>query len=134
MLAGCAGQNELFHTNENPFPTTYKSEILAFLRTYLNDPTNIKNASVTQPISHRLGPEQRYIVCVRFNAKNSDGKYAGVIDTAALFKEGKLYRFLPLIGDATSPDAQIRTQLTGICKSATYQPFPELEHLSIPRS
>ena len=58
----------------------------------------------------------RYIACVRFNAKKSGGEYAGVRENAALFFNGRLDQFAPAPRD--------------MCKDAVYQPFPELEKLS----
>lgn len=128
-LAACAGQRNPFE--RNTAPADYKSDILSFLRTYLNDPTNVREAGLTQPTLQRVGREQRYAVCVRFNARRSDGRYAGVLDTAAVFNtSGKLDRFIDLTPDETAADAAIRDELRGVCKAAAYQPFPELERLT----
>jgi hypothetical protein len=129
-VAACASQGDPFERSQTP-PTNYKSDILALLRTYLNDPTNVREAALTQPSLQRVGREQRYVACVRFNARKSDGQYAGVIDSAAVFDDnGKLTRFINLTPDETAPDAALREQLGEACKSATYQPFPELERLT----
>jgi hypothetical protein len=128
-IAACAGQPDPFE--RVMAPANYKSEILAFLRTYLNDPTHVREAGVAQPSLQRVGRDERYVVCVRFNARRSDGKYAGLLETAALFNpSGKLDRFLDLTPDETAADAALRTQLGGPCKAAAYQPFPELERLT----
>ncbi|MGH6726237.1 MAG: hypothetical protein ACREB8_06800, partial [Pseudolabrys sp.] len=34
---------------QNVFPQNYKTDLMAFLRTYLNDPTHIQGAAVSQP-------------------------------------------------------------------------------------
>jgi hypothetical protein len=129
-LAACASQGTPFDRKPSP-PTNYKSDILALLRTYLNDPTNVRQAALTQPSLQRVGHEQRYIACVRFNARKSDGRYAGVLDSVAVFDDnGKLTRFINLTPDETAPDAALRVQLGEVCKTATYQPFPELERLT----
>jgi len=128
-LAGCAGQRNPFEINTTP--TNYKSDILAFLRTYLNDPTNVREASVTPPALQRVGRDERYVACVRFNARRSDRQYAGLLDTAAVFNpSGRLDRFIDLTPDETAADAALRTQLGDVCKTAAYQPFPELERLT----
>ena len=90
-LTACATERDL--TQDNRVPTNYKADILAFLRTYLNDPTNVRDASASQPTLQHVGAGDRYVVCVRFNARKSDGKYGGVLDTAAIFNGGKLYSF-----------------------------------------
>ena len=103
---------------QNVFPQTYKQDLLAFLRTYLNDPSHIRAASVSQPQLKTVGAGQRYVACVRYNARNSDGKYAGSTDGAAVYVSGKLDRFLD--GKPAQP----------YCKDAAYASFPELEHLT----
>src|SRR5687768_6695831 len=109
-IAGCTGQRTPFEANTAP--TNYKSDILAFLRTYLNDPTNVREAGVTQPALQRVIREERYVACVRFNARGSDGRYAGLINTAAVFNpSGRLDRFIDLTPDETAADAAVRTQL-----------------------
>jgi hypothetical protein len=103
---------------QNVFPQSYKQDLLAFLRTYLNDPNHIRAARVSQPQLATVGPGQRYVACVRYNARNSDGKYAGTTDGAAVYVSGKLDRFLD--GKSAQP----------YCKDAAYEPFPELERLT----
>jgi hypothetical protein len=103
---------------QNVVPQSYKQDLLAFLRTYLNDPTHIRAASVSQPQLKTVGPGERYVACVRYNARNSDGKYAGSKDGAAVYVAGKLDRFLD--------DKQAQPY----CKDAAYGPFPELERLT----
>jgi hypothetical protein len=103
---------------QNVFPQTYKQDLLAFLRTYLNNPSHIRAASVSQPQLKTAGPGQRYVACVRYNPRNSDGKYAGSTDGAAVYVSGKLDRFID--GKQAQP----------FCKDASYAPFPELERLT----
>jgi hypothetical protein len=102
---------------QNAFPQNYKQDLLAFLRTYLNDPSHIRAASVSQPQLKTVGAGRRYVACVRYNARN-DGKYAGSKDGAAVYVAGKLDRFLD--GKQAQP----------YCKDAAYAPFPELERLT----
>ncbi len=103
---------------QNVFPQNYKQDLLAFLRTYLNDPSHIRAAGVSQPQLKTVGAGQRYVACVRYNARNSEGKYAGSADGAAVYVSGKLDRFLD--GKQAQP----------FCKDAAYAPFPELERLT----
>jgi hypothetical protein len=125
MLGGCStdtgpSQAELRARWEaqNVVPQNYKQDLLAFLRTYLNDPTHLRAASVSQPQLKTVGPGERYVACVRYNARDSDGKYAGSKDGAAIYVAGKLDRFLD--GKQGQP----------YCKDAAYAPFPELERLT----
>jgi hypothetical protein len=103
---------------QNVFPQSYKTDLMAFLRTYLNDPTHVRSASVSQPALKNIGPGERYIACVRYNAR-VDGKYAGSKDGAAIYVSGKLDRFLDGPKDAHE-----------LCKEAVYAPFPEMETLT----
>jgi hypothetical protein len=132
-LSACAGgRYDVLNVSAktNAAPTNAKADILAFLRTYLNDPTNIRDTALTEPLLLRVGTEPRYVVCVRFNAKNANGKFAGVIDTAAVFNAAKLDRFIDLTPDPNASDAAIRAQLREPCRTAAYRPFPELQQLT----
>lgn len=104
---------------QNVMPANYKADLLAYLRTYLNDPTHVRSASVTAPFLKFVGPGDRYVVCVRYNARNTDGKYMGSKDGAAIYVSGKLDRFV---------DSQ--RELREMCKDAAFGPFPELEKLT----
>src|SRR5512141_2663709 len=91
-LAGCASEigpskSELKARwdAENVYPQGYRQDLLAFLRTYLNDPSHVRSASVSQPQLKYIGPGDRYVACVRYNARNSDGKYVGSKDGAAIY-------------------------------------------------
>ena len=104
---------------ENVYPQGYRQDLLAFLRTYLNDPSHVRGASVSQPQLKYIGPGDRYVSCVRFNARNSDGKYLGSKDGAAIYVSGKLDRFLDTAKDVRE-----------LCKEVAFGPFPELEKLT----
>jgi hypothetical protein len=125
-LAGCAtevgpsaAELKARWDAENVYPQAYRQDLLAYLRTYLNDPTHVRGAAVSQPQLKFIGPGDRYVACVRFNARNSDGKYLGSKDGAAVYVAGKLDRFFDVPKDARE-----------LCKEATFAPFPELEKLT----
>jgi hypothetical protein len=103
---------------QNVFPQNYKTDLMAFLRTYLNDPTHIRGATMSQPQLKQVGPGDRYVVCVRYNAR-VDGKYTGSKDGAATYVSGKLDRYFD------GPK-----EVKELCKDAVYAPFPELETLT----
>jgi hypothetical protein len=103
---------------QNVAPMNYKQDLLAFLHTYLNDPTHIRDAQVSQPVRKSIGPGERFIACVRYNARNTDGKYLGIKEGAAVYVSGKLDRFV-----------DTRQETTVLCKDAAYAPFPELQNL-----
>ncbi|HEX3710743.1 MAG TPA: hypothetical protein VHV56_12770 [Pseudolabrys sp.] len=103
---------------QNIVPQNYKGDLLAFLRTYLNDPSHIRDAAVSPPVRKKVGLGERYVACVRYNAR-VDGKYAGVKQSAAIYVVGKLDKFLD--GPKQSKE---------FCSDAVFAPFPELEKLS----
>ncbi len=73
----------------NALPANYRADILAYLKTYLNDPTGVRDALHFRARAARNPGRQcggdrpthdaveRYMVCIRFNAKNSIGRYEG---------------------------------------------------------
>lgn len=116
MVGACASTPPTVMTGEpNIPPTNYKSEILAYMRTYLNDPTGVREAYITEPSLLTVGGTQRYVSCLRFNAKNSVGKYEGSKDRVVAFLAGRFDTLALARGEQ--------------CKDASWQPFPELEKL-----
>lgn len=105
---------------QNIPPQNYKADIIAFMRTYLNNPTAVRGASLSAPERKTpIGyPAERYVACVRYDAKKTSGDYAGMKTGAAVFLSGKLDRFL---------DTPRETR--EVCKDVEYQPFPELSQL-----
>ena len=125
-LAGCAtdvgpspSELKTQWDAQNVYPKNYQQDLLAFLRTYLNDPSHVRGAAVTSPQLRYVGPGERYVACVRFNARNSDGKYLGSKDGAAVYVSGKLDRFF-----------DTPKEVREYCKDMTFAPFPELERLT----
>jgi hypothetical protein len=125
VVGGCAtevgpsaGELKAQWEAQNIFPQNYKNDLIAFLRTYINDPIHIRNAAVSQPQLRNIGSGDRYVACVRYTAR-VDGKYAGPKDGAATYVSGKLDRFL---------DA--RKEVQELCKDAAFAPFPELEKIT----
>jgi len=47
--------------------------------------THIRGASVSQPQRKTIGPGERYVVCVRYTERNSDGRYGGPKEGVATF-------------------------------------------------
>ena len=121
---------------QNVFPQNYKTDLLAFLRTYLNNPAGIRAASVSAPVLKKAGPGERYVVCVTYNARDTFGKYTGPKEAVAVFVSGKLDRFAELgrersqTGEAEGEASAERQRAPReMCKDATFAPFPELEAL-----
>jgi hypothetical protein len=119
-LGACSHDSPSTAAIENPElnapPTDYKREILAAMHAYLNDPTGIRDAGIGQPAVKTVNNLQRYIVCVRFNAKKRGNEYAGVKEIAAVFMVGRFDHFVDKAKEQ--------------CADASYTPFPELAKLS----
>ncbi len=123
MLGGCASMESMndqkrFEGEINVAPANYKADIIAAMRTYLNDPSNVRDAYVSEPALKGVEGGTRYASCVRYNAKRTGGQYAGSKDSIITFRAGRLDRIID------SPN--VREQ----CKDAAYVRFPELEQLS----
>jgi hypothetical protein len=121
LLGACAGHHFGGSNGDegeiHSFPDNYKSEILAAMHAYLNDPTGIHDAAMSEPMLKSVANGTRYIVCLRFNGKRDNGMYAGDQQIAAVFLAGRFDDFLDVAG-AREP-----------CAGAAYAPFPELEQL-----
>jgi hypothetical protein len=141
-LAGCTtdlgpSQTELRARwdAQNVLPQNYKADLIAYMRSYLNNPTGVRGAAVSAPVLKEVGPGQRYVVCVRFNARDSRGKYLGTKEAAAVFVSGKLDRFAELRSERAEAGEADAAAVDGpraprqLCRDATFAPFPELEAL-----
>jgi hypothetical protein len=100
----------------NVYPVNYRAELIAYLRTYLNDPSDIREATISEPVLKPVGYGDRYLVCVRFNPKRAGGGHAGAKDHVVIYAGGKLDRYIETAGEN--------------CKDAAYAAFPELERLT----
>jgi hypothetical protein len=98
-----------------PFPTNYKSEMLSYLHVYLNNPVGVREAVIAEPVQRTVGGRVRYVSCVRYSERQSDGTYHPAHDRGVLFVNGRLDRMIPNAGDE--------------CAGAVYVPFPEMEKM-----
>ncbi|CAN5419145.1 hypothetical protein BH11PSE4_BH11PSE4_09460 [soil metagenome] len=124
-LAGCGGlglgggsDRGISFTDDQgvagqPFPQNYRTELLAFFRTYINDPVGIRDASLAEPVQRTVGGRLRYVACVRYTAKDSSGQYRAPQERAVTFVDGRLDHVVDNAAD--------------ICAGATYLPFPEMQ-------
>jgi hypothetical protein len=101
---------------EQPFPANYKPEILAFLKTYLNNPAGVHEAAIAEPVQRTVGGRVRYVSCLRFAERQSDGSYREPRERAVVFVGGRLERILPNAAEE--------------CAGAAYAAFPELQKLT----
>ena len=124
LLAACASSDEskpITFTDDRgvsdqPFPQDYRTEILAFMRTYLNNPVGVHDAAMAEPVQRTLGRRLRYVSCLRFTPRESDGSYRQPRERAIVYVDGRLDR---VVENASEP-----------CAGATYAPFPELEKMT----
>lgn len=123
VLAGCFGSDDSgppsFMEDSSatqPYPENYRSELLAFMHTYLNDPVGVRDAMLADPVQRTVGGRDRYVACLRYSERQSDGTYRPPRESAVLFINGRLDRVLPNSSDA--------------CAGASFAPFPDLEKMS----
>jgi antibiotic biosynthesis monooxygenase (ABM) superfamily enzyme len=86
----------------------------------LDDPTAIRQASITEPTLRQAGQEQRYAVCMRFDSRDQLRHYLGLKERIAYFYAGHLN--------------QLVTATSGQCNGAAYKPWPELEKLCLAKN
>src|SRR5207248_2043561 len=84
-------------------------------RTYLNNPVGVREAALAEPVQRTVGGRVRYVACLRYAERQSDGTYRDVRDRAVLFVNGRLDRMIQ------NP--------TDECADAVYAAFSELEKL-----
>jgi hypothetical protein len=123
-LAGCASSDDsriISYTGDRgvadqPFPANYRTEILSFMRTYLNHPVGVHDAAMAEPMQRTVGGRQRYVSCLRYTPRESDGSYGPSQDRAIVYVDGRLDHVVEKVAE--------------ICAGALYAPFPELEKLT----
>jgi hypothetical protein len=122
-LAACASSDDgksITFTDDRgvanqPYPNNAKVEILAFMRTYLNNPVGVHDAVMAEPVQRTVGGRLRYVSCLRFTPRESDGSYRAPRERAVLYVDGRLDR---VVENASEP-----------CAGAVYAAFPELEKM-----
>jgi hypothetical protein len=114
---------------QNVPPQNYKPDLLAFMRTYLNNPENVRNAAMSEPQKLTVFDTERYAGCLRYNAKDSAGRYTGLRDHLAVFVSGKFDRLIELGRVDRETSSETLRPLRTYCATAGYQPIPELEQL-----
>ena len=101
--------------SKQPFPNNYRPEMLAFLRTYLNNPVGVRDAMMADPVQRTVGGRVRWVSCVRYRERQLDGTYREPRERAVVFVNGRLDRV-----------AQNSSEL---CAAAAYAPFPDMEKM-----
>ena len=83
-VAGCSSNGKAPEEDPNVFPASYKDEILNTLTNLLEDPTNVRNAYISDPVLRAVGKDQRYTVCVRSDSRNANKEYMGSKDPGSV--------------------------------------------------
>jgi hypothetical protein len=109
FMGGGGGGNQ-------PFPNNYRSEEVAFMRTYLNNPVGVRDATMAEPTLRDVNGRTRYVGCLRYTARESDGSYREPRERAILFVNGRLDRVVENAAE--------------LCAGAAYAPFPEMEKMT----
>ncbi|MDE2378301.1 hypothetical protein [Bradyrhizobium sp.] len=121
-LAGCfgsdGGRTSILPdtTGPQPFPDNYRTEAVAFMRTYLNNPVGVRDAAIADPVVREVGGRPFYVACLRYTPRESDGTYRATRERAIVYINGRLDR----VAERTSE----------LCAGAVYAPFPELEKMT----
>jgi hypothetical protein len=127
MLAACAsggdGEDRSFglfgsskpDTPQN-FPSNYRSELLAFMKTYLNNPVGVRDAAMAEPVMRDVNGKMRYVSCLRYSPREADGSYREPRERAVLFVNGRLDRMIEKSGD--------------LCAGVALAPFPDMEKMT----
>jgi hypothetical protein len=124
VLAACAGSDDgrsISYTSDRdgtsqPLPANYRPQLLAFMKTYLNDPVGVHDGMMAEPVERTVGGRLRYVSCLRFSPRESDGSYRGLRERAIVFVDGRLDHVVENAGE--------------ICAGVVYAPFPELEKMT----
>ncbi|MBR0975267.1 MULTISPECIES: hypothetical protein [Bradyrhizobium] len=99
-----------------PFPDNFRSDTLALMRSYLNNPVGVRDAGMAEPVLREVGGRQFYVSCLHFTPRETDGTYKAMRERAVIFVNGRADR----VADRTSEQ----------CAGAVYAPFPELEKMT----
>ena len=124
-LGGCSGSSLSDFSFGKPktdppvdptqFPANYKPELAAFMRTFLANPTKVRDADIGTPVLKPVAGKEQYVTCVRYNPRDSANKYEGNTQNVVIFLTGRVNQVLP-------DDPQM-------CAGLAYQRFPEIENM-----
>ena len=99
-----------------PFPDNFRSDTVALMRSYLNNPVGVREASMADPVQREVGGRHFYVSCLHFTPRETDGSYKAMRERAVVFVNGRADRVLDRASE--------------FCTGAVYAPFPELEKMT----
>jgi hypothetical protein len=97
----------------NIYPTNWRAEIAAHIKANIRESGSVRDAAISEPVLAFMGAGNRYLSCVRFNAKNGFGGMTGQVTYSAVFVSGKL--------------SGVDTIGNPACSTAPYITFGEIE-------
>jgi hypothetical protein len=71
---------------------------------------------MADPVERTVGGRLRYVSCLRFTPRESDGSYRELRERAIVYIDGRLDRMIENASD--------------VCAGVVYVPFPELQKLT----
>jgi hypothetical protein len=113
-LGGCLTSSPQ-EVDPNLFPANYRKDVVDTLTKLLDDPTNLREAGISDPVIKPVSGTPRYVTCVKFNPRNANHDYTGVVERVGYFYGGALTQLVKPSADE--------------CRGAAYKPFPELEKI-----
>jgi len=120
VLFGCVTDTQ--KADAGLFPENYRAMAKDYLRRTLFDPYSVRDAEIAAPTVqqsiHIIDPSPGWTICVRYNAKNRMGAYAGTTENALLVRGD---RVTVSLHELTTPMPRI-----GMCRDAKWEPFQEL--------
>jgi hypothetical protein len=128
-LVGCASERIRLEREAeiNIYPASYRADLVGAMRAYVSDPATIRDAWVAEPAVVQVGSRRRYAACVRFSARNGDGRYVGR-NALAVFSEGRFDQFIEASASTDPATQESQSALMKErCEAAEYKRFPELE-------
>ncbi|WGD55851.1 hypothetical protein QA641_19355 [Bradyrhizobium sp. CB1650] len=119
-LAACFGSDgdrpSLIDAGPQPFPDNFRSDTLALMRAYLNNPVGVRDAGMAEPVLRQVGGRPFYVSCLHFTPREADGSYKGLRERAVVYVNGRADRVVERANE--------------FCAGAVYAPFPELEKMT----
>lgn len=119
LFGGCSGFSASGDPppprDPNVYPKDYRTQVAEVLRTTLDNPTRVRDAFISEPALKAVGQRTQYVLCVRYNPRDSQQRYTGNEEKAAIFLGGRINQFL----------ASTREW----CAGAAFQRYPEVENM-----
>jgi hypothetical protein len=112
-LAGCAPAATPTVADPGPKPADYKASLRVYITTNFFDPYSLRDVAISKPVAGKMYDQSGWVVCLRLNAKNRMGGYAGLSDTAYLIRNDLV------VGADSNAD---------VCLTQPHTPWPEIEN------